>query len=277
MKNILLLTDFSSNSIDAINYALKLFSGNQCNFFVLHVELSNTYISDDLMATGNQSIYSALVKKPKTELNHLVEELKNQTNEEDYHFEMIMDYDVFIDAIKQVIEKKHIDLIVMGTNGVTGAKEIVFGSNTINVIRKVNCSTLVVPEGVKYKSPKQILLPLDLFDAIDSEAFTEVLKFTHRFGKKLHLVRIKPNNEDSIEEKKDSENIANLLNNTDYEYRVIDNVPMQHAVTSYTQIHKIDIIHLLVQKESFFERVFTGSSTTDISNKLKVPLLVFHS
>ena len=35
--------------------------------------------------------------------------------------------------------------------------------------------------------------------------------------------------------------------------------------------------YLLVQRESLFERFFIGSPTTQISNKISVPLLIFHS
>jgi nucleotide-binding universal stress UspA family protein len=277
MKHILLLTDFSDNSINAIDYALKLFSGYNCNFYVLHVELSNTYLSDDLMAGGNQSIYDSLVKKSKTKLKTLLKDLESKTKDEDFNFELLIDHDVFTDAIKQVIKVKEIDLIVMGTNGVTGAKEVVFGSNTINVIRKVNCPTLVIPEDFEYRAPKQVLLPLDSYDALSGEAFDAVLNFIKRFGNKLHLVRVNPTKDDSAELLRDKHNINALLKDLDFEYHVVTEIPMPHVVDSYVQINKIDIITLLVQEESLFERFFIGSSTTQISNKLRVPLLVFHS
>lgn len=277
MKNILLLTDFSDNSINAINYALKLFTGNSCNFYVLHVELSNTYLSDDLMAGGTKSIYDSLVKKSKTQLKTLLKNLKSKSKREDFEFEMLIDHDVFTDAIKQVVDSKQIELIVMGTNGVTGAKEVVFGSNTINVIRKVNCPTLVIPEDFEYRPPKQVLLPLDLDDSLSSEVFKDVLKFTNRFGLKLHLVRVNPNNEDSIEQQEDKGNIDDQLTKMEFEYHVVTDIPLAHVVNSYIQINNIDLMSLLVQKESLFERFFTSSSTAQISNKLRVPLLVFHS
>ena len=37
MKNILLLTDFSENSWNAIAYALQFLENAHCNFYVLHV------------------------------------------------------------------------------------------------------------------------------------------------------------------------------------------------------------------------------------------------
>lgn len=276
MKNILLLTDFSDNSINALHYALKLFSGASNNFFVLYVEAANTFLTDDLMAAGNKSIYDSLVKKPKNRLKNIVTELEEVSKDENFNFEMLIDHDVFADSVNQVVASKEIDLIVMGTNGVTGAKEVLFGSNTINVIRKVTCPTLVIPEDFTYTSPKEILLPLDLNDSIGGEAFSNLLTFANTYSEKLHLLRIKPNNEVSPEEHSDTEHIEKHLKGINYEYHVVSDTPMDHVVNSYTQTHNIDVIALLVQKESLFERFFTGSSTTEISKKLKVPLLVFH-
>lgn len=277
MKNILLLTDFSENSINAMRYALQLFEGYVCNFAVLHVEISTSYISDDLMLAGNQSIYDSLVKKSKHKLAKLITKLESEFKNKDFNFEIIVDHDILTDAIKQILTSKHIDLIVMGTNGITGAKEVVFGSNTINVIRKVDCPTLVIPKGFRYRTPKEILLPLDVLDSLSGKAFSDVIKFTKRFSKKIHLLRVKPHNEDSKEEQKDKENINAFLTDIRHEYHVITSVPMAHTVDSYTQAHPIDLTSLLVQKESLFERFFIGSPTTQISNTIRVPLLVFHS
>ncbi len=277
MKNILLLTDFSKNSINAMRYALQLFKDDVCNFYVLHVEISTSYMSDDLMLTGNQSIYDALVKKSKHKLAKLITRLESEFKNENFNFEIIVDHDILTDAINQVITSKAIDLIVMGTNGVTGAKEAVFGSNTINIVRKVDCSTLVIPEDFKYRTPQEILLPLDTFDTLNGTAFTDLLTFSNRYCKKLHILRIKTNNEDCTEALKDQDHIHYFLKKTNYEYYIVNNIPMEHVVNCYTQTHPIDFTALLVQKESFFERFFIGSPTTKISDKMRAPLLIFHS
>ncbi len=276
MRNILLLTDFSDNSINALHYALKLFSGSSNIFFVLHVEVANTFLTDDLIADGNKSIYDSLVEKPKNRLKKVVSDLEAASKHENFNFEMLVDHDVFLDSVNQVVASKDIDLIVMGTNGATGAKEVIFGSNTINVIRKVTCPTLVIPEDFEYTSPKEILLPLDLSDSIGGNSFKSLLTFAKTHSEKLHLIRVKPNDEISVEEQKDKEYIETHLEGFNYEYHVVSDTPMDHVVNSYTQTHSIDVVALLVQKESLFERFFTGSSTTEISKKLKVPLLVFH-
>lgn len=276
MKHILLLTDFSNSSVNAIHYALNLFSGQSCKFYVLHVEALNAYLSDDLMAGGNASIYDTLLKKPKSKLDALITSLEKNSEKEDFSFEMILDHDVFIDAIKQVIQSKPIDLIVMGTNGVTGAKEVIFGSNTINVIRKINCPTLVIPEAFEFKSPSEVLLPLDMNDAIDGIAFKALLEFTNTYSNRLHLMRIMPTADDLSIQDQDKANISSSLKDINSKYLAVSQTPMDEAVKSYLQTNNIDLITLLVQKETLFERFFIGSSTTEISNTLQVPLLVYH-
>ena len=126
MKNILLPTDFSKNSINAIHYALHLFKEDECRFFVLHVESSKGYLSDDLVMAGNQSIYDTIVKKSKQKLAKLIDAIKTEFKNKNFSYQMLVDYDGLTDAINQLITKKSIDLIVMGSNGVTGAKETVF-------------------------------------------------------------------------------------------------------------------------------------------------------
>ena len=275
MKNILLLTDFSENSINALRYALQLFDGKKYHFFLLNVQSSSSFVTDDLIAAGNKSIYDSIVTTTKDELEVLIQKLKTEFKIES--IEPIVDYDVLTDAISQIIVVKAIDLVVMGTNGVTGASEVLFGSNTINVIRKVDCPTLVIPKGFTYRKPNEILLPLDLSDALSGNAFNQVVNFTRTYGKKLHFLRIKPNDEDCLEENNDKKNIEAALNDLDNEYHIIKDIPMAHAVDSYIQSHQIDLTTLLVQNETLFERFFMGSPTTKISHNLRVPLLVFHS
>jgi nucleotide-binding universal stress UspA family protein len=277
MKNILLLTDFSENSINAMRYALQLFKDSVCDFQVLHVQSSSTYITDDLMLAGNSSIYDSLIKEAKDTLRKLVVNLENEFENKNFSFNILVDHDVLTAAITQVLKTHTIDLIVMGTNGVTGTKEVVFGSNTINVIRKIECTTLVIPEGFTYRKPKEILLPLDVFDTLYGSAFIEVAKFTKRFCKRLHILRISPNGETSKEALKDQDHLNYFLSDTEYEYHTINNVPMHYTVSCYSQTHTLDLTMLLVQKESLFERFFIGSPTTQISNKISEPLLIFHS
>jgi nucleotide-binding universal stress UspA family protein len=277
MKKILLPPDFSENSINAIHYALNLFEHDTCTFFILHVKSSTSYTTDDLMLAGSESLYDSIVKGTKDQLDNLVARLKKQFNNKNFQYETIVDYDILIAAIKQVKTSKQIDLIVMGSNGVTGAKEVVFGSNTINVIRNVDSDILVIPEGFQFEKLKEILLPLDSFDSMGGKAFSKILKFVKAYSSKLHVLRINQNGITLDVQNNDLKNIAYFLKDFPGIYHNINGVPMHFAVSNYIQTHAIGLTILIEQKELLFERFFMGSSTTKIGNNIEVPLLVFHS
>jgi nucleotide-binding universal stress UspA family protein len=277
MRHILLLTDFSKNSKNAIHYALQLFKDDMCVFYALYVKSSTSYTSDDLMSSSNQSIYQSLIKKEKTKLTKLVSALKVDFQNDKHNFQTIVDYDVFTDSINQVVKSKKIDLIIMGTNGVTGAKEVIFGSNTINVIRQVQCTALIIPEGFKYQKPKEILLALDGFDSLHGRSFSELVKFIRKYKLLLHILRINPYGRTPEVELSDHDDVTSTLKSGSFKYYVINNISMQHAVDSYLQTNPIDIMTLIVQKETLFERFFIGSPTTKISNAVRTPLLIVHS
>jgi len=49
----------------------------------------------------------------------------------------------------------------MGTNGATGAKEVIFGRNTLNVIHRVDCPIITVPKEYLFEKPKTMLYTID--------------------------------------------------------------------------------------------------------------------
>ena len=74
MKNILIPTDFSENSWNAIVYALNFFEGTPCNFYFLHVNTINTLVGVETTYIPTQSVINeAFVKPSKKQLTELLE------------------------------------------------------------------------------------------------------------------------------------------------------------------------------------------------------------
>ncbi len=113
MKNILLPTDFSDNSRNAIAYAMGFFKDELCTFYILNVQKASSYTTDDLMAApANTSIHQSVIRDAKKKLDILVDDLKSLNTEEKYTYYSITDYDIFTDAINQTVKSKNVDLII---------------------------------------------------------------------------------------------------------------------------------------------------------------------
>ena len=163
MKNILIPTDFSDNAWNAIEYALRFFSKSSCNFYILHVDtFDDAEYQEKVTLEGGAKVSDAVKSPSKKFLQQTIKRIiKSPYLNSNHRFYPVMDKNLIINSIrKQVVEKK-IDFIVMGTRGESGINNSAIGRNTSNVITKVKCTTLVVPENAKFVSLKEIAFPTD--------------------------------------------------------------------------------------------------------------------
>lgn len=278
MKNVLILTDFSRCAHNAMQYALEFLNHKVCTFYIMHVHKTGSFTLDDFMTTATANVYETVIKSEKERLKKMATDLMQSATNKKHTFTTIIDYDNFIEAINQAVEANDIDLIVAGFNGTSNVSEVFFGSNTLNIIRHVNCTTLVIPEEVTFQRPKTMLLPLDSKDIMKSKAFSDITDVVKEQRIKLDILRVCPKNtEDNTHNIDDKLYLEYHLHNVKYTYQNINGVPLQYVNACYLQMHQIDIIGLIVQKESLAERLFGNSTTTEISKTLKVPLLVTHA
>ncbi|MBQ0734799.1 universal stress protein [Aquimarina celericrescens] len=278
MKNILLPTDFSDNSKNAINYAMEFFKKELCTFYVLNVQKASSYTTDDLMAApANTSIHESVLSDVKKKLNILVDQLKSSYSDENYTFHTITDYDIFTDAINQTVTSKNIDLIVMGTNGATGAAEVVFGSNTLNVIRKVDCPVIAIPQGYTFKQPKIILYTIDEMDHFNTDGIEPLMDTLIKYKSSLRILKIKEDDTVTVADFDDKKHMKEFFKNINHTFHSIVNVPIALAINSFVQIMDIDLTAMFIKRETFMERFFKGSETSKISYGTRVPLLIMHS
>ncbi|TYP74240.1 universal stress protein [Aquimarina intermedia] len=275
MKNILLLTDFSENSETAIHYALQLHQGESCNFILLHVQKASNYTSDDLMVSqATTSVHTSILGETKKKLENIRHGLEKQYTSKKFSFEVLVDYDSFTDAIEQAVKMKKIALIVMGTNGATNAKEVLFGSNTVKVIRSVSCTVLAIPQHTTFTKPRTVLYALDYFENFDSLSTNPLLDLLEKFKSTLKILKIKEDETVTEAEKNDIIAMKEKFSNVRHTFHTMINIPTALAIESFVQIMNIDITAVVLHDESLLERFFKGSETSKISYGSKIPLLV---
>ena len=276
MKNILLPTDFSDNSKHAIEYALKYFSGIKCHFIILNVQKSSDFILDDLMAAKpGTSVHQAIAADNQKLLAELSESLQESCADEEFEFETVFDFDVFVDAVEQIVESRKIDLIVMGTNGASGASEAIFGSNTLKVIRNVDCPLLAIPESYKFNELKHVLFTVINDNFPTAEEMGSLLMFIDRYHPRIELLHISDEN-GNIQAADAETRMRALLAENNLDFHDVEGIPAPMAINMFVQLRNIDMHAMLVEKKSFLDRFIHGSRTSKISYSTEVPLLVLN-
>lgn len=148
--NILLPTDFSENSKDAAAYAMKLFQGKACVFHVFHV-----------FPPSSKEVESQVATKFYGDFEGFVNWLNSKKNNAVHDFKYTFEHDHLIHAVREEVVKKNIDLIIMGTKGLSGEKNDFIGKNTMEVMTKVKCPVLAIPENSSFEKDLEILFPTD--------------------------------------------------------------------------------------------------------------------
>ncbi|EDM45179.1 universal stress protein [unidentified eubacterium SCB49] len=276
MKNILLPTDFSENSMNAIRYALRFFENWEYNFYILNVQKISGYISDDLLASNEpNSVYESIAADNKKLINELVKKLSKEYKSQSYSFHGLFDYDDFVSAVDQAVQFHAIDLIVMGTNGATGAKEAVFGSNTLQVIRSLKCPVLTVPENYTYEGVNSALFSTHNCEDFSLEGVSVFKEMLNIHQAELNVLDIKDEGV-VVNSKENDTYLKRLFTDYPYSYFLINSMPGLIAVNTATQLLKVDLHAVFIEKETFLKRLLFGSNVSQLAYKTLVPLLFLH-
>ncbi|TYQ00263.1 nucleotide-binding universal stress UspA family protein [Tenacibaculum adriaticum] len=278
MKNILLPTDFSENSQNAIVYALNFFKDEECTFYVLNVtEINILAASESFDVLTLPVIEESLLTAAKERLASLIKQVKPLSNNKKHNFIALSDYDFFIDSMRKHVIEKNIELIVMGTKGATGLKEVIIGSNAGDVITKVNCTSLLVPEKAIYKPLKEIAFPTDFSLFYNIKTLLPLSKIIYKTNAALRILHIsKKEMELNSDQKKNKELFKDFFAESDYTFHYLTNDKVEDAVECFVQSRNIDLIVMVAKNLNYFQQILFHSKVEKISYHTDVPFLVLH-
>ena len=274
MKNILLPTDFSENSKNAIKFALEFFKGETCTFHILNSQKPSGYITADVLyGAPGTSIYDGILNDNKKELEKLIQFCESISEKEDFHFVAKLDFDTIIDAVNQAVELNNIELIVMGTNGATGASEVIFGSNTLKIIRNVDCPVIVVPHQYTFEKIESVMLSLNYQYEVSKKSLNVISEIVKKHKASLKILEIEEENVSLTDQKNYSEEFFKEIG---FERFSIKNIPASMAINAFEQLIPVQLHVMVVKRKNFLDRFIFGSETSKISYGSKIPILVLH-
>jgi nucleotide-binding universal stress UspA family protein len=278
-RNILLPTDFSKNSWHAIVYAIELYKNNHCNFFVLNVFSAVSNMLDGLlnMEPGSE-LYELAKSNSEDGLAKVLDMIAFREEKNSKHtFIPISTLNNPLEAIKNVVEEKDIELIIMGTKGETGSPKVVYGSVAMYVMEKVrNCPVIVVPELAKHTLPKEIVFPTSYkthFKKRELNYMVEIAKICHAFIRVLHVMEEDKLDKKQIENKK---LLEDSLEGIEFSFHSLSKMPIPMAINSFVESRESDMVAFINKKHAFFGSVLTKPLVKEIGFYSKVPVLVMH-
>ncbi|WP_370479434.1 universal stress protein [Tamlana flava] len=279
MKNILLPTDFSENSWNAIKYAINFFDTLACNFFLLHVNRPSTIVLDDSPYLTTQHVVETIYALPaKQELREILKRISRQFPENKNHrFYTITDDDFFIDSIRKQVEEKQIDLIVMGTKGASGLRKMIVGSNAGDIITKVKCTTLAIPELAEFTKPKEIAFPTDFSLTYNIQILEPLSEILEKWKAALRILHISKKKTDlNNDQKNTKELLEDYFSPFDHSFHYLTNKNFEDAIQCFIESRNINMICMVAKNLNYFQHILFHSKVEEISYHTEIPFLVLH-
>ncbi|NNL03206.1 MAG: universal stress protein [Eudoraea sp.] len=275
MKKILLPTDFSASAWNAIVYAIALFKNEACTFYLLHTYTPAFYRMDYLIGGP---IISAI---PDNEVNlsvagleHTLTKIKAEYHNPNHTFKLLSAFNILTHEINDLTARKGIDLIVMGTQGATGAKELFLGSNTVYVLRKAIAPVLVIPENRAFAPMMNMLFPTDYKTKYKKKELQNITTIAKMCNASITILHVKEEYDLSEDQLTNKEHLAHLLGAVPHIFVEDKGKLMPGAVIDYIENEHIDLLAMMNRKHSFLDRLFVKHNVDQISFKVQVPFYV---
>jgi nucleotide-binding universal stress UspA family protein len=218
------------------------------------------------------------INPAKIKLRKILKRISRESPSNKNHaFYILAEYNYLIDAIRKHVKEKKIDLIVMGTKGASGLKEKTLGSNAGDVITKVACTTLIVPENAKFKTIKEIAFPTDFVQHYNIQTLQPLFDIIKNKRASLRIVHISKQEAFlNIEQQNNKNLLEDLFYNYNHSFHIITNKKVKEAVQCFVESRDIHIIAMVAKNLNYFQQLFFHSTVEKISYHTSVPFLIVH-
>lgn len=279
MKKILIPTDFSKNSKNSIRYAVDLFKENPCQFFILYINIEGSNITEKPVYEFGTNV---LVEIEPKAISHKLKDLEKfiaslSSKKEHHHFTTMREQGYFLTTIRKHIQEKEIDLIIMGTRGASELKEFFIGTRSGDVITKIECDVLVVPDKAKFKNFKQVVIPIDFEVDFDDSILRKIANNLNSEKAQIKLLYVTKSQmplfeEIELQQKQLVQRLSEKLPNPISFHRVVSK-QIEDGIQIFAESMNADLIIMISKDYGLIHRSFLDTTVEEVSFNTSIPLL----
>lgn len=277
IRSILVPTDFSANAMKAAQYAASIAEKSGAMVYLLHVIEP---IEDS-------------IRQPFPLYEKLKEEIANNRNKEmeTFQSDMAAAYPgikteteiakgMTTTAILDFAEGQQIDLIVMGTKGATGLKEIFMGSVAAGTIGRTKIPVLAVPDEYQTEVPDGILFATNRFEE-NKVLLDKIVEVANLFSASIHVaVFVDTDTAEATDYIYNTRQLNHYMDFLKKAYpaivfkgELLEGSEFEDTVEKYDVKNELDIIAMITYPKSFWERLMKKSATKKMAFHSKIPVL----
>jgi len=279
MKRILVPTDFSPLAERALKVAAQLAKKFNGEIYLLHMlelpmQLVQSTSTGSAVASSSQNLPEALffMKLAKKRFS----EIMSQPYLQGIKVHETVEFHQAFDGIMEVSQEHNCDLIIMGSHGASGFKEMFIGSNTEKVVRNSTIPVLVIKNEHKDFNVDNFVFATDC-NIHNKHTLSNAKRFAEKIEAKMHLVYINTaNNFMPSDEAYDSlNNFIEGAELNDYTLNIYNDVTVEKGILNFTLSINAGLIGISTHGRKGLAHFFNGSISEDLVNHANLPVVTF--
>ncbi len=273
MNTIVVPVDFSEYSEYALKAASSIIKKTNGRIIALHMlDLQTSTFNESQSYLQERAAFLFQFAKKKFEFFLKRDYLK------DIKVVPLIKYHKVFSEINEVVEEENADMIVMGSHGASGMKELFVGSNTEKVIRFSKVPVLVIKNGLGNDNFNNVVYATD-FSKESVGAYIRIKSLVEELQGRLHLLYVNtPYNEFKTTE--EMEELASTFlqvadSNSEKlkEVNFVCDKTVEQGIFHFANSINAEMVALSTHARKGFSHIFKGSVSEDVANHASLPIL----
>lgn len=278
MRKVLVPSDFSANANNALAFATELFKYEKAEFFIIHTYAEEVYSKDVFIS---KAIFEEMQYNEKALAEEGLKDTKSYQEKispnpkHNYHY--LAKHGLLIDEINDLVEKENMDIVVMGTRGLTNDRKLTIGSNTLQVIKFVKCPVLTIPEDFAYSRPKTIVFATDFNIPYKRRELKLLSTMGKSYRSEIILLYVSVFEKLSHRQQQNKSFIENELEENSVHYYRIEGNEVEKELSLFLSKRESDMLVMVNSKHSYMENILYHSTLDKIELNSKKPFLILQN
>jgi len=272
MNKILVPTDFSEQAENALHVAAILARKHNAEIYLLHMMEIPMQHADPGSARSDVPEALFFMKLAHKKFEDLMNSdfLKGITVHETVKSELSFN------EIKEACEEFDVDLIVMGSHGATGLKEMFVGSNAEKVVRSSEVPVLVIKNKHQTFEISDFVFASD-FSNDNIKTYKQAVKFIRSFDATMHLLLVNTVNNflTTYEAKTRIKDFVSVEKYDKQTITIINDHSVESGILNFSKDINADLIGICTHGRQGIAHFLNGSISEDLVNHANRPVITF--
>ncbi len=270
MKRILVPCDFSPTAKEAYTFALNLAGLTDAEVMVVKA-IDFPFMYETAYAEVTYFDPGFLLDLQRDAEQNFVELKKGHKRQD--KITLHVSQGSVTQVIQNAIKNLRADVVVMGTNGSSGFKEYMIGSNTEKIVRFSPVPVIAIRQAVLTASIQNIVVPTTL-ERNQHELMNKIKELQLLFNAKLHILVVNtPIRMARTEDRQAAlADFAKHYDLSNYTVNIRDDYNEEDAILSFTKEIGGDLIAMGTHARKGLAHLFMGSISEDVVNHGSCPI-----